>query len=141
MTFWNFSYFRKILLDQSLWVFNRVRWWCHTLTILKLLKISFTENDKNFIFMWAKVNLSCIPKINENLCLFRHISIQGYTFTCICPKNIFHNFIMMCVVNCEIIIHHFTQMNIHRNWSRNVFWKHGTIEKIHLSSLFLLLFS
>ena len=27
-------YFQKILLDRSLWIFNWVRWWCHTLPFI-----------------------------------------------------------------------------------------------------------
>ena len=34
MTFWNFTIFRKTLLDQSLWIFKWASWWCHSLTIL-----------------------------------------------------------------------------------------------------------
>ena len=33
MTFWNFTNFRKTLLDQSLWIFKWASW-CHSLTIL-----------------------------------------------------------------------------------------------------------
>ena len=30
MTFWNFTFFRKTFLDQSLWIFKWASWWCHT---------------------------------------------------------------------------------------------------------------
>ena len=30
---WNFTFFRKTFLDQSLWIFKWVSWWCHHLTI------------------------------------------------------------------------------------------------------------
>ena len=33
VTFWNFTFFRKTFLDQSLWIFKWVSWWCHHLTI------------------------------------------------------------------------------------------------------------
>ena len=32
-TFWNFTFFRKTFLDQSLWIFKWASWWCHALTI------------------------------------------------------------------------------------------------------------
>ena len=32
INFWIFPYYRKTLLDQPSWIFNWVRWWCHTLT-------------------------------------------------------------------------------------------------------------
>ena len=32
VTFWNFTFFRKTFLDQSLWIFKWVKW-CHHLTI------------------------------------------------------------------------------------------------------------
>ena len=52
------------------------------------LHISFTENDKNLIFRYVTVNVTFYPpKINEKLCLFWHISKQGYAFICIRKKK------------------------------------------------------
>ena len=47
MTFWNFTFFRKTFLDQSLWIFKWVSWWCHLLTIFYTFHY---RNDKNLIF-------------------------------------------------------------------------------------------
>ena len=50
VTFWNFTFFRKTFLDQSLWIFKWVSWWCHPLTIFYTFQL---QNDKNLIFqLW-----------------------------------------------------------------------------------------
>ena len=47
VTFWNFKFFRKTFLGQSLWIFKWVSWWCHRLTICH---IYYTWNFENFHF-------------------------------------------------------------------------------------------
>ena len=50
MTFWNFTFFRKTFLDQSLWIFKWVSWWCHHLTIFYTFHL---QNWQNLIFqLW-----------------------------------------------------------------------------------------
>ena len=50
VTFWNFTYFRKTkFLDQSLWIFKWVSWWCHRLTICH---IYHTWNFENYNFFF-----------------------------------------------------------------------------------------
>ena len=50
MTFWNFTFFRKTLLDQSLWIFKWASWWCHPLTIFYSFHIQ----------KWQKSQISAI---------------------------------------------------------------------------------
>ena len=52
MVFWYFTYFRKTLIDQSLWIFSRMSWWCHPLTIF------IHRNDKKSHFSYKTVNLT-----------------------------------------------------------------------------------
>ena len=97
------------------------------------LHISYTENDKKSHFWWTKVQPSFfLPKINEKLCLFQHISIPGDVFTCICRKLRFFIYsCMLCVINCEGLTSSPHLMNIHKDWSRTVFPKKLEISKIH----------
>ena len=50
MTFWNFTFFRKTLLDQSLWIFKWASWWCHPLTIFYSFHIQ----------KWQKSHISAV---------------------------------------------------------------------------------
>ena len=82
---------------------------------------SITENEKNLtlIFMQNKVNLFSLyrsPKMGNYV---YYDIFQGYIFNYICQNFIFLDFIfMICVTWWH---HHFTQMNIHIDWSRSVF--------------------
>ena len=68
MTFWNFTIFRKTLLDQSLWIFKWASWWCpfpH-----KFVFISYTEITKISYFNCNNIKLALQPpKINEKIML------------------------------------------------------------------------
>ena len=64
MTFWNFTFFRKTFLDQSLWIFKWVSWWCHRLTICH---IYYTWNFENFhIFPDTGKSISLYQNISES---------------------------------------------------------------------------
>ena len=45
MTFWNFMFFPKTLLDQSLWIFKWANWWCHPLTIFYWFHIQIWQKS------------------------------------------------------------------------------------------------
>ena len=62
VTFWNFTFFRKTFLDQSLWIFKWVSWWCHRLTICH---IYYTWNFENFHFF---------PDTGKSISLYQNIS-------------------------------------------------------------------
>ena len=62
VTFWNFTFFRKTFLDQSLWIFKWVSWWCHRLTICH---IYYTWNSENFHFF---------PDTGKSISLYQNIS-------------------------------------------------------------------
>ena len=140
MTLWNFPYFWKTILDQSLWIFNRVRWWCHTLTIFytfhlqKMTKISFSGKHKqihpSIYWKWMR-NYFCSDIFqNRNILLPASAKkVIFFTFSC-----------MMCVINCEGVTSSLHLMNIHRDWSRSVFRKYGKIQKF-ITSIFLIRFS
>ena len=72
MTFWNFTFFRKTFLDQSLWIFKWVSWWCHRLTICH---IYYTWNFENFHFFF--------PDTGNSISLYQHyirINIISHLF-------------------------------------------------------------
>ena len=62
VTFWNFTFFRKTFLDQSLWIFKWVSWWCHRLTICH---IYYTWNFENFHFF---------PDTGKSISMYQNIS-------------------------------------------------------------------
>ena len=99
MTFWNFPYFRKTFLDQSLWLFIRVRWWCHTLTkffntfhLLKMAKISLSGK-------LSKSVRPIYPKKWEIISVPRYFNTWIY-YTCVCQKLMSFTFSCICVINC-----------------------------------------
>ena len=63
MTFWNFMFFPKTLLDQSLWIFKWASWWCHPLTIFYWFHIQIY--DKNLIFPLWKYKTCLITTHNK----------------------------------------------------------------------------
>ena len=63
MTFWNFTFFRKTFLDQSLWIFKWASWWCHPLTIFHIYCI---WNFENFSFLaHTGKNISPYQNVSE----------------------------------------------------------------------------
>ena len=129
MTFWYFNFFRKTLLDQSLWIFKWASWWCHPLTIFYSFHI---QKWKNLIFqLWE-----------YKTCLITTQSKWAIMFTLI------HFDMGICFYLYELKISKFhiqyiwkivrgwhdqlTHLNIHKDWSRSVFRKKCEISKCHI---------
>ena len=53
MTFWNFDCFRKTFLDQSLWIFKWVNWWCHALTICHIFHTKNFKLNLRIYNIWS----------------------------------------------------------------------------------------
>ena len=75
VAFWNFKFFQKTFLDQSLWIFKWASWWCHRLTICH---IYYTWNFENFHFFF-QIGVTAYPciKIYQNIHYFSHF-LGGY---------------------------------------------------------------
>ena len=80
MVFWYFTYFRKTLIDQSLWIFSRMSWWCHPLTIF------IHRNDKKSHFSYKTVNLTFCPPKKNNKNGYSDILYKECQ-SCICQKK------------------------------------------------------
>ena len=104
MIFWNFPYFRQTFLDQSLWIFNRLRW-CNTLTIFytfhlqKMTQISLSGKLSKAILLSTKNKWEVIS-------VPTHFSTGIYFYLHLAKSVIFHIF-MYDVCNklwvCDII--------------------------------------
>ena len=122
VTFWNFTFFRKTFLDQSLWIFKWVSWWCHHLTIFYTFHLQNWQ--KSHIQLWE-----CKPCFNPTQNKWEIMFILIYFDTRICfylylEKN--ENFQISCIIIWQIVRrwhHQLTHLNIHKDWSRNVFRK------------------
>ena len=77
MKFWNIPYFWKTFLDQSLWIFNMVRRWCHTLTIYHTYQT------------W-KYEILKYPLFAENISWPVLMNIQKDEMMMSCPHNFVH---------------------------------------------------
>ena len=85
MTYWKYPFFLANISRPALMNIQYGEMmisWPHN-----FVHVSITEK-KNLIFRDDNVNLTFYPpKINEELYFLWHISIQGYTFTCIWQKK------------------------------------------------------
>ena len=141
MTFCNFNFFRKTFLDQSLWIFKWVSWWCHHLTIFYTFHL---QKWQNLIFqLWE-----CKPCLISTQNKWEIIFILIYFDTRICFYLYLEKKMKIFKISCIIYIwqivrrwhHQLSHLNIHKDWSRNVFRKNLKFQNV-TTSLFLIRFS
>ena len=124
MTFWNFTFFPKTLLDQSLWIFKWASWWCHPLTIFYWFHIQIWQN---LIFPLWNYKTCLITTHNKWEIMFTLIYFDmGIWFY---QYEVFHIQYIWKIVRAWH--HQLAHLNIHKDWSRNVSWKKCEISKCH----------
>ena len=140
MTFWNFTFFRKTFLDQSLWIFKWVSWWCYLLTIFYTFHY---RNDKNLIFQPWDSKHCLISTQNKWEIMFSLIYFDTRICFYLYLQKIL-NFSKFHVQYTWQIVrrwhHQLAHLNIHKDWSRNVFRKNVKFQNV-ITSLFSIRFS
>ena len=62
MTFWNFKFFRKTLLDQSLWIFKWASWWW------------FIPSQIFHVYIWNFEKFSVLAHTGKNISPYQNVS-------------------------------------------------------------------